>query len=149
MSFLPFNCRVWVGQWLYSIITNSLKRYFTILMLSPFHNEEIVSKRFSIWPSWYKTQSCLKADAPPHCANHITSQRKPMFFASFWVGAKKGLTKKELLVLRCNRDKSHHWKMGCVRWGGKNHVKCTSNRQILANRSLLLQLKQEKGRGGK
>ena len=34
-------------------------------MLSPFHNEEIVSKSLSIWPGWYKTQSCLKKDDPP------------------------------------------------------------------------------------
>ena len=32
MSFLPFNYRVWVGQWQYTSITNALKHNFTKLM---------------------------------------------------------------------------------------------------------------------
>lgn len=73
----------------------------------------------------------------------------------FWVGSRKGPTKceeprvaLELLVLRCNRDKSHHGKTGSARWGCEHHVKYTGNREVLANGPLLLQLKQEGGRGG-
>lgn len=52
----------------------------------------------------------------------------------------------QLLVLGCKRDRSHHWKTGSARWGCENHGEYTRKRQILANRSVLLLLKQEEGR---
>lgn len=54
----------------------------------------------------------------------------------------------QLLVLGGKRDRSHHWKTRSARSSCENHGEYTGNRQVLANRSLLLLLKQEEGRDG-